>query len=225
MYGEFFDIPPRTSWSSCQLVHRRRGVPQSGCTFRRGHGKIFYFSPGDQDYPVYHHKDVRRVIANGVEWAHRPAGAGGPDAAALRDRRLLQRSRLHRDRSRSPRRTSGMPEPLRVLQVGAGGDGPAWLATDRRRPRRRAGRPRRPRPGRGPGGRRRARAGRTSRSAPTWSSSPPETGAEAVIDVTVPRRTTRSPRGRAVRRAARARREAGGRDRVPSALSLVAAPR
>jgi trehalose utilization protein len=39
-------------------------------TYRRGHGKIFYFSPGDQDYPVYHHETVRRVIANGVQWAH-----------------------------------------------------------------------------------------------------------------------------------------------------------
>jgi trehalose utilization protein len=44
-------------------------VFRSGCTFRRGHGKVFYFSPGDQDYPVYHHPDVRRVIANGVAWA------------------------------------------------------------------------------------------------------------------------------------------------------------
>jgi hypothetical protein len=38
-------------------------------TYRRGLGKIFYFSPGDQDFPVYHHPDVRRVIANGAEWA------------------------------------------------------------------------------------------------------------------------------------------------------------
>jgi trehalose utilization protein len=43
-------------------------VFRSGCTFRRGHGKIFFFSPGDQDYPVYYHPDVRRVIANGVAW-------------------------------------------------------------------------------------------------------------------------------------------------------------
>jgi trehalose utilization protein len=44
-------------------------VFRSGCTFRRGHGKIFFFfSPGDQDYPVYYHKDVRKVIANGVQW-------------------------------------------------------------------------------------------------------------------------------------------------------------
>ncbi|MEU0742350.1 ThuA domain-containing protein [Streptomyces sp. NPDC006134] len=68
MYGEFFDIPAPdelvfvSSFSSGEVF-------RSGCTFRRGHGRIFYFSPGDQDYPVYHHQDVRRVIANGVVWA------------------------------------------------------------------------------------------------------------------------------------------------------------
>jgi len=68
MYGEYFDIPAPdelifiSSFSGGEVF-------RSGCTFRRGHGKIFYFKPGDQDYPVYHHKDVRRVIANGVEWA------------------------------------------------------------------------------------------------------------------------------------------------------------
>jgi trehalose utilization protein len=68
MYGEFFDIPVPdelifvSSFSGGEVF-------RSGCTFRRGHGKIFYFSPGDQDFPVYHHKDVRKVIANGVAWA------------------------------------------------------------------------------------------------------------------------------------------------------------
>jgi trehalose utilization protein len=68
MYGEFFDIPTPdelifiSSFSGGEVF-------RSGCTWRRGHGKIFFFSPGDQDYPVYFHKDVRRVIANGVEWA------------------------------------------------------------------------------------------------------------------------------------------------------------
>ena len=52
-------------------------VFRSGCTFKRGFGKIFFFSPGDQDFPVYFHKDVRRVISNGVQWARsvRPARA------------------------------------------------------------------------------------------------------------------------------------------------------
>ena len=38
-------------------------------TYKRGHGKVFYFRPGDQDYPTYFHAGVRRVIANAVEWA------------------------------------------------------------------------------------------------------------------------------------------------------------
>jgi trehalose utilization protein len=67
MYGEQFDIPAPdelvfiSSFSGGEVF-------RSGCTFRRGNGKIFYFSPGDQDYPVYHHPDVQHVIANGVEW-------------------------------------------------------------------------------------------------------------------------------------------------------------
>lgn len=44
-------------------------------TFTRGRGKIFYFSPGDQEYPVYFHPQVRRVLANGVQWAAPVAGA------------------------------------------------------------------------------------------------------------------------------------------------------
>jgi len=68
MYGEHFDIPVP---DELVFVSSFSGgeVFRSGCTFRRGKGKIFYFSPGDQDYPVYHHPDVRRVIANGVRWA------------------------------------------------------------------------------------------------------------------------------------------------------------
>lgn len=71
MYGEQFDIPTPdelifvSSFSGGEVF-------RSGCTFRRGKGKIFYFSPGDQDYPVYHQPEIRRVIANGVDWA-RPA--------------------------------------------------------------------------------------------------------------------------------------------------------
>jgi len=68
MYGEFFDIPTPdelifiSSFSGGEVF-------RSGCTFRRGYGRIFYFSPGDQAYPVYHHHDVQRVIANGVAWS------------------------------------------------------------------------------------------------------------------------------------------------------------
>lgn len=68
MYGEFFDIPEPDELIFLSTFSGGE-VFRSGCTWMRGHGRIFYFSPGDQDYPVYHHSDVRRVIANGVDWA------------------------------------------------------------------------------------------------------------------------------------------------------------
>jgi trehalose utilization protein len=73
MYGEFFDIPPPEelvfiSWFEGGEVFR------SGCTFRRGKGKIFYFRPGHETYPIYRDANVRQVLANGVQWAA-PSGA------------------------------------------------------------------------------------------------------------------------------------------------------
>ena len=68
MYGEFFDIPVPdelifiSSFSGGEVF-------RSGCTWKRGHGRIFFFSPGDQEYPVYFQPEIRRVISNGVEWA------------------------------------------------------------------------------------------------------------------------------------------------------------
>ena len=73
MYGEYFDIPEPdelvfiSSFSGGEVF-------RSGITYRRGHGRVFYFSPGDEIFPVYHHPDVQRVIANGVRWA-RPTQA------------------------------------------------------------------------------------------------------------------------------------------------------
>ena len=74
MYGEFFDIPQPdelvfVSWFTGGEIFR------SGCCYFRGRGKIFYFRPGHETYPTYHHKDVLHVIGNGVLWA---APANGP---------------------------------------------------------------------------------------------------------------------------------------------------
>jgi trehalose utilization protein len=68
MYGEVFDIPAP---DELVFISSFEGgeVFRGGCCFRRGRGRIFYFSPGDQDYPVYHHPDIQRVIANAVRWA------------------------------------------------------------------------------------------------------------------------------------------------------------
>ncbi len=73
MYGEFFDIPQPDglifiSWFEGGEVFR------SGCTFQRGRGRIFYFRPGHETYPIYYDSNVRRVIGNAVRWAA-PTGA------------------------------------------------------------------------------------------------------------------------------------------------------
>ena len=62
MYGEHFDIPPPdelvfVSWFEGGEVFR------SGCTYRRGRGRVFYFRPGHETHPSYHDTNVRRVIA------------------------------------------------------------------------------------------------------------------------------------------------------------------
>ncbi|PPI05528.1 ThuA domain-containing protein [Rathayibacter sp. AY1B8] len=67
MYGEFFDVPAPDELVFLSTFSGGE-VFRSGMTWKRGHGRIFFFSPGDQDYPVYHQAEVRRVIANGVEW-------------------------------------------------------------------------------------------------------------------------------------------------------------
>jgi trehalose utilization protein len=68
MYGEPFDVPHP---DEVVFISSFAGgeVFRSGLTYRRGRGRVFYFSPGDEAYPVYRHPHIRRVLANGVRWA------------------------------------------------------------------------------------------------------------------------------------------------------------
>ncbi len=68
MYGEYFDIPKPDDeifigWFKSGHVFR------SGVTFTRGMGKIFYFQPGHEEYPIYHNTQIQRIITNAVRWA------------------------------------------------------------------------------------------------------------------------------------------------------------
>ena len=77
MYGEFFDIPKPddvvfTGWFKGGEVFR------SGCTFTRGMGKIFYFQPGHEEYPIYHMPQIQRIITNAVRWAAPTSRLGEP---------------------------------------------------------------------------------------------------------------------------------------------------
>jgi len=79
MYGEFFDIPEP---DETILISSFEGgeVFRSGCTWRRGAGKVFYFRPGHETYPVFYNEAVQTVIANAVRWA-RPTGVHVPSCS------------------------------------------------------------------------------------------------------------------------------------------------
>ncbi len=68
MYGEYFDIPQPdellfiSSFSGGEVF-------RSGCCFKRGWGRIFYFSPGHELYPIYHQPEIQRILANAVRWS------------------------------------------------------------------------------------------------------------------------------------------------------------
>jgi len=68
MYGEHFDIPEP---NETILISNFEGgeVFRSGCTFRRGAGKVFYFRPGHETFPIFYQAEVQRIIANAVRWA------------------------------------------------------------------------------------------------------------------------------------------------------------
>ena len=87
MYGEFFDIPQP---DELVFISSFEGgeVFRSGCCFTRGAGRVVYFSPGDQEYPVYHQPEIQLVIANSVQWcADVAAGNDGPNKRVANSRR------------------------------------------------------------------------------------------------------------------------------------------
>lgn len=74
MYGEHFDVPMPdehifTGWFQSGEVFR------SGCVWRRGYGKVFYFQPGHETYPTYYtNESVLTVIRNALRYVKRPEG-------------------------------------------------------------------------------------------------------------------------------------------------------
>ena len=68
-YNEYFDIPQpdelvfNAAFEGC-------GSFRAGATYHRGRGKVFYFQPGHETYPVYRQKEIQDIILNAVYWAN-----------------------------------------------------------------------------------------------------------------------------------------------------------
>jgi trehalose utilization protein len=67
MYGEPFHVPPpdevvfEEKWDKGE--HFR-----SGCVWSVGKGRVFYFRPGHETYPIFQQAETLRVVENAVRW-------------------------------------------------------------------------------------------------------------------------------------------------------------
>jgi len=67
MYGEPFHVPPPD-----EVVFEKKWDKgehfRSGCVWQVGKGRVFYFRPGHETYPVFQQAEPLRVIENAVRW-------------------------------------------------------------------------------------------------------------------------------------------------------------
>jgi len=68
MYGEPFAIPNPDEVVFISAFSGGEAF-RSGVTYRREHGKIFYFQPGHESNPTFHNPIVQTIIKNAVRWA------------------------------------------------------------------------------------------------------------------------------------------------------------
>lgn len=71
MYSEWFDIP-KPDDIVFEGTFSKGEKFRSGVTFTRGYGKIFYFQPGHEEYPIYFMPEIQRIITNAVHWVYSP---------------------------------------------------------------------------------------------------------------------------------------------------------
>jgi len=80
-YGEPFDIPTPDKLVFIGWFEGGEVFRAGGC-WRRGHGRVFYFQPGHETFPIYYDSRVITVLRNAVRWAQptlRKAELGCPN--------------------------------------------------------------------------------------------------------------------------------------------------
>lgn len=67
-YGEPFGIPEP---QQTVFIGGFEGgeVMRAGCCWRKENGKVFYFQPGHETYPIYYNEEILKIIKNAIHWA------------------------------------------------------------------------------------------------------------------------------------------------------------
>src|SRR5579884_576585 len=70
-YTEPFEVPPPETLVFDGVYTRPDGAKEKsrqGMTWTIGKGRVFYFQPGHESYPIYFQEEVRHVFRNAVLW-------------------------------------------------------------------------------------------------------------------------------------------------------------
>jgi trehalose utilization protein len=70
-YGEPYEVPTPEAVVLVGLYDEGREVARDGITWTIDKGRVFYFRPGHETYPIYFMPEVQRIIENGVRWCAR----------------------------------------------------------------------------------------------------------------------------------------------------------
>lgn len=68
MYDEPFHVPAPDEVVFMELWDKGERF-RSGCVWQIGKGRVFYFRPGHETFPVFRQPEALRVIRNAVKWA------------------------------------------------------------------------------------------------------------------------------------------------------------
>lgn len=71
-YGDPFEVPPAETVVFDGIYTLPNGTKenaQQGMTWSVGKGRVFYFQPGHESYPIYFQEEIRHIFRNGVQWA------------------------------------------------------------------------------------------------------------------------------------------------------------
>jgi trehalose utilization protein len=70
-YSEPFEVPPPESLVLDGIYTLPKGTTEQsrqGLVWTIGKGKVFYFQPGHETYPIFFDENVRKIMRNAVQW-------------------------------------------------------------------------------------------------------------------------------------------------------------